>query len=147
MDRSRLLGYIFSFTATLAYSAVTVMGRWGVRELASPITGATISLITGTLLMSLITVRNTNIHLKGSKKGFIFFAIAGLLSAVGAIGFYSAVRTVDAIVAGPILASNAFITIAVVRVVLQRLERVTLRLILSSVLIVGGGLLITMNPF
>ena len=147
MNSDRLLGYTFAFGAALAYSAVTVMGRWGVRELASPITGATISLITGTLIMSLVTVRDTKIRLKGSKKGFILFAVAGLFSAVGAIGFYSAVSSVEAIVVGPIIASNAFITIAVVRVFLQRLERVTLRLIISSVLVVSGGILITINPF
>lgn len=145
MDSRVLRGYGFSLTTALCWGITAVLAKWGVTHLAPPLAGATIALLSGTILLTLAGGwKQSDNSLKG-KKGTVFFALGGMTAAAGVIGQYYALSFSPVTIVSPFVNSSPLLVLILVRLFLGRLERITPRLVAGALLIVAGGILIVLT--
>ncbi len=146
-----VLGRACAFGAALAYGGGMVLTRRGVGTLASPLVGATISLVAGTLVMSLITIRGikasniTRVSLKQNSRAIIFLLISGVAASLGVVASFFALSLTPVVVVSPILNTGLLFTFAWSHFFLAHRERITLKLIAGAILVVAGVILITIG--
>ena len=65
-------------------------------------------------------------------------ALSGILMGVGVSILYFALSKAPAVVVSPVFGLNVFVSMIIVRLFLQKLEKVNAQLVLGSLLVVGG---------
>jgi drug/metabolite transporter (DMT)-like permease len=138
MRRAPSLGYAFPLAAAMLYGIAQVLVKWGVSELAPPLIGATIGLFFGTLAFSVVNIRQLNLGLMTRKWGAGLFILSGVLAAMGVILQYMALTMTPVIVVSPITSTSPFLTLIFIHLFLQRLEKITPRLVVGVILVVLG---------
>ena len=143
---ARIWGYIFSFSSALCYGIGLVITKWGVSKLTTPLSGCIISLAFGFLTLFLLAVgKGININVKANKKAIGLISISGLLSAAGLFSLYSAMSMTPASVVSPLYGTHPLFTLLGVHFFLQRLEKITTHIVIGCLLVVIGGILITLG--
>ncbi|MFQ5825729.1 MAG: EamA family transporter [Dehalococcoidia bacterium] len=145
MRRAPSLRYAVPLAAAVIYAISQVLIKQGVSELAPPLTGATISLFFGTLAFSLVNIRGLNVGLAARKWGVFLFVLSGFLASVGVLLQYIALTITPVIVVSPLTNTNPLWTIIVIHLFLQRLEKITLRIVAGALLVVFGVAMISVG--
>ena len=78
-------------------------------------------------------------------KGYLWFGLSGIASASGVTLLYFALSKAPVVVISPVVAINPLITLTLAHFLLQRLERITKRTIMGTLLVVLGVLIITLS--
>lgn len=135
-----LSGYVYAFGAAASYGCAQVLTRYGVSQLAPPLVGVTLSLFWGTLGLALLSLGDLRTFPRGdsARRGLVLFSLAGVTGSAGVASMYIALSQAPVVVVAPVLGVNPLVTLLCAAVFLRGLERVTLRLILGSVLVVVG---------
>jgi drug/metabolite transporter (DMT)-like permease len=139
-----IIGIAFGIGAGLSYGVSSVLIKYGVGSLASPLVGAAVSLLSGTLGLSILGARGVKTDLS-KKKGIIFMLLAGVTAACGVISSFFALSMAPVVLVSPVQSTNPLFALLWSYLFLGRLERITPRLILGSVLVVTGVILITLG--
>jgi drug/metabolite transporter (DMT)-like permease len=142
---SALRGYIFAFSAAIAYAASQVVAREGVAEFDAPLVGTTIALAFGTAGFVLIALRNFGAPVSDFRRGALFFASAGIFSATGVSGMFLAVNQAEVVIVSPISSTHPLFTLLFAAIFLRDLERITLRVVVGGALVVAGVVLISVS--
>ena len=140
------LGYGFAMGAALSYGASQTVGKHVTTEYAPPLVGTAFALLFGLAYVSVMFHRHIPTDLKSSpRKGFLWFGLSGIASASGVTFLYFALSKAPVVVVSPVVAINPLITLTLAHLLLQRLERITKRTMLGTLLVVLGVVIITLS--
>ncbi len=142
IKKSRILGYLFGLLTALVWGAVAVVIKYQVSQIAPPFVVLTFALLFGILALSAATGKDFEIGIKTNKKAINLLLLSGFLTGIALVCLYSALAMAPVVVIQPIVATNPLITVLCVHLFLQRLERVTLQLVIGCFLVVTGGVLV-----
>lgn len=141
--RTTLVGLAFGFSAALAYGSSQVLARHGVSDLAPPLVGSFIALFWGTLGFSLMTVRSLGQRSANLRRGALYCALGGILSAAAVTLNFQALSRGDVVVVSPVTATNPLFTLIFASVLLRGIERITPRIVIGALLVVSGVVVLT----
>ena len=147
-DRKYLLGYLVALSAGAAYGGTNIVFKKAAEHLDSPLVITALSLLAGLVLLFPFTARSVSASpraLVADLGSLRSVALAGLAAGIGMNALYFALQKADAVVIGPIVASNPLITLLVAHIFISRLEKVTLRLVAGGVLAVIGVILVAVS--
>lgn len=146
--KGRLLpGYLFAAAAAFSYGTSQVVSRTVVREMASPLVTSTFSLIFGVLFLYLFLfpTLNRQIRQRNNRRGIILFMASGVASGVGVTSMYAGLAWAPVVVVSPVTAIHPLLAIGLSYFFLQHMERVTWRILVGALLVVGGVVTITLS--
>lgn len=138
--RQSLVGIAFGLAAAMAYGTSQVLTRHTVSAIAPPLVGTAIALAWGTAGFSVLSVRGLRQRSDRFWRGARFFILAGLFSATGVLLMFSALGRGEGevVVLSPVLATNPLFTLVFAALLLRGVERITPRVVLGALLVVGG---------
>jgi drug/metabolite transporter (DMT)-like permease len=143
--RDAILGRIFGIGAGLSYGISSVLIRQGVGDIAPPLVGAAIAMLSGTLGLFVLGGRGVKAGLAESRKAVVLLLCSGLAAACGITSSFFALSMAPVVVISPLQSTNPLFALLWSWLFLGRLERITPRLVLGSILVVSGVILITLG--
>ena len=140
------LGYAAAIGAAISYGAAQTIGKHVTTEYAPPLVGTAFALLFGFLYVSIMFHRHIPTDLRTSRRrGFLWFGLSGITSSTGVALLYFGLSKAPLVVVSPVVAISPLITLALAHVFLQRLERITRRTIMGTLLVVAGVVIITLS--
>ena len=136
-------GYVFGLAAALCFAIVGILVRSGLSGVATPLVGVTLALSSGTLTQGLFASRDFSSTMWNGK-GIIFLLLSGLASGVAATSYYFALDVTPVVIVAPLTGAAPLVTLFCAHLFLQRLERITWRIVFGTLLVVFGVIVITM---
>ena len=144
--RDAIIGRAFGIGAALAYGTSAVLVRQGVARLAPPLVGAAVSLLSGTIVLTIIGMRNLGVaNLVQNKKPIVFLLISGVVASLGVVSSFFALSMAAVVVVSPLQSTSPLFTLLLAHLFLGHLERITPKLVLGSILVVIGVILVTIG--
>jgi drug/metabolite transporter (DMT)-like permease len=140
-----LLGVLTSLLSIVSYGISQVVTKSLVSGAASPQVGAAITLATGTVVLFFVSVRSLGRDLRAPRRSLMWVGLAGLLASNGAMLSLIAQAKAPLTVVSPILAVNPLMTLVLTAIFLRQVERVTMRVVLGSLLVIGGVVLVILG--
>ena len=144
-NRPVVVGYVFAIAAAMSYGTTHFLARKLVSEVAPPLVTASFALLFGTLFLFLLTYRDIPMVKKAPGRAILFIILAGVFASSGVALMFSALSLEPVVTVSPIASIQPLIALALTHLFLQRLERVTLRIIVGAVLVTGGVVLIAVS--
>lgn len=146
MTTPLVLGYGAALSAALAYGVIPVIGKKLVTGVAEPAATAAYTLLFGTLVFALAIGARVPRDLRVTPQRALFMVIlGGTVMSQGVMLLYFALRYAPAVVVSPIISLNPLLAILLVHLFLQRMERITPRIVLGAALVVAGVIIITVG--
>jgi len=140
------LGYLAAIGAAAAYGASQTIGKHITTEYAPPLVGTAFALVFGLLFLSVIFHRQIPRDLRAShRRGLLWFGLSGIASSVGVSLLYFALSNAPVVVVSPVAAINPLATLLLAHLLLHRLEHITIRTVLGTVLVVAGVVIVTLS--
>ena len=143
--RNIIIGRALATGAALAYGSSAVLIRVGVVDLAPPLVGAALAMLSGTLVLALVGVGNPESNLRGKKRSVAFLLLAGVVGGFGVLSSFLALSMAPVVIVNPLQSINPLFTLLWAHLFLGQLEKITLRLLLGTLLVVVGITLITIG--
>jgi drug/metabolite transporter (DMT)-like permease len=143
--RDAIIGRAFGIGAALAYGSSSVLIRQGVTGLAPPLVGAAIGLLSGTLSLTIVGARGLRTNLTQKRRAIGFLLIAGVTAALGIMSSFFALSMAPVVIVSPLQSTSPLFTLLWSHLFLGKLEKITLRLVLGSILVISGVALITIG--
>ncbi len=143
--RQTLLGYGSALVAAASYGAGAIAAKKAVTDVASPMTTTAFALLFGTLIMLAALPRAYGEARSAPRRSVMFMALAGVAGVWG-VGFYHlALMVAPVVLVTPVANTYPLMTMVVIQLFMQRMERVTLRTALGAALVVAGVGLISVG--
>ena len=139
------LGILSSFAASASYGLGTVIARQAVSGAASPMVAALFSLLAGFGTMVLFSARHMGTDLKAPRRTYLNLGIAGAFAVLGIVLLYIALAIAPVAVVSPVSSLSPMFSLLFSHFFLQRMERVTLKIVLGTVLVLAGVVIITVS--
>ena len=139
------LGVLSSFAASASYGLGTVITRQAVSGGASPMVAALFSLLDGSATMVLFSARHLGTELKAPRRTYLNLGIAGAFAMLGIVLLYIALAIAPVAVVSPVSSLSPMFSLLFSHFFLQRMERVTPKIVLGTVLVLGGVVIITVS--
>ncbi len=137
--------YVFPLAAAACWGASGIIIKVGVSGLTSPLAGVPVSLFFASLMLALPARKDFNISLAGNWRNIGFIPLAGMTSSLAVISQYFALSMLPVVIATPLWSIQPLITILLAHLFLQKLERVTGRIVLGAFLVLFGVILIILG--
>jgi transporter family protein len=132
------VGLLCAVAGAAAYGTGHVIARHVVTRAAPAPVTATYTLFFGMLFLFVISVPHINRDFQAPRSALIMMALAGVCSSFGIFLMFSALARAPVMLASPIVATYPLIAMTFTHIFLQRLERVTLRMVLGAILVAVG---------
>ncbi|MBI4198099.1 MAG: DMT family transporter [Chloroflexi bacterium] len=141
-----LLGSFAAILAAVCYGSSQFLARQIVKNQDLPsLVVATFALLTGFVLLSFLSLKNIREDRRAPRKALLLMALAGFAASMGVAFNYTALSLAPVVVVAPISAASPLISLTLANLFLHRLERITLRIWLGAVLVVGGVILVVLG--
>lgn len=140
-----IIGRAFAVLSALGYAVGAVLAKQGITHLTSPLTGSAVSLLAATLVMGMIAGRRYEGNLGKKKASILFFFLAGLAAGAGALSSFIALSMAPVVIVIPIQNTYPLFALIFARIFLTKMEKISFRLILGTMFVVGGVALITIG--
>ena len=137
--------YSFALGAALCYGSSSVLAKNLITEYAPPLVIASFGHFFGGLIVLSLVARNLPSGLKAPKTYPGMMLLSGLCAAGAVIALYFGLSRAPVVVVAPIVSVNPLITLALAHLFLKRMEQITLRLIIGTLLVVGGVCLVVLG--
>ena len=145
-NRSVWIGYAAGLSAAVSYGAAQTLGKHITTEYAVPLVATAFALLFGFIYVSIMFSRHIAADLgKSPRKSFIFFGVSGVFSSAGVLSMYFALSKAPLVMVSPIFAINPLITLLLAHIFLNKLEKITTRTVLGTILVVSGVSIITLS--
>ena len=153
-DKIFLLGYLMALAAGASYGATNVMAKQAIEIYDSPLIVTAFSMFVGLFVIGPLVgistaksgvMRAKNQSLTQTLVSLRFVALAGLASGIAVNALYFAVQKADVVVISPIVASSPLVTLLLAHVFLTRIETITKRLAIGTVMAVSGVALVVVG--
>ena len=142
-------GGLLSLGITMALGAALLFGirdnlvRWAARGSDVPgFVAASASLVSATVVIAIVVLLRPNGVVR-VRQAFRPFVLSGLVYGVSYACLYSAFDRGRVTIVAPLVATESLWAVLISMVVLRRSERIGVRLLVASALVVGGGALIS----
>ncbi len=146
VKRDAIIGRAFGIGAALAYAISSVLIRQGLADLAPPLVGAAVGLLSGTLALAIIGTRNLGgAKLVQNKRSIVFLLISGVAASLGVVSSFFALSLAPVVLVSPLQSTSPLFTLLLSYLFLSHLERITPKLIMGSILVVLGAILLTIG--
>lgn len=136
----------YPIAASALAGATQVVRKFGLAAVPHPFLAAAVT-ATSSLIVSILTlwyVEKSQETWKMNRKCFWWFLAAGITISFGMVCIYYALDLGKVSVVIPIASTGPFFSLILTALFLRDVERVTLRIVLSAAMIVGGVLLLTL---
>ncbi|MBM2825053.1 MAG: family transporter [Dehalococcoidales bacterium] len=143
--RNSIIGIALGIGAALAYGTTSVLIRQGVAGLAPPLVGAAVSLFAGTLALTAIGVRGLGANIVQNRRAVGLLLIAGVFAGLGVVSNFFALSMAPVVIVSPVEAISPLFALLWSYLFLGQLERITLRIVLGSAIVVFGVVLIALG--
>ena len=145
-SESPWLGYAFGLIAGICYGAWSVIAKTAIRDYdIPPLLFAAIAFFFGTLMFAPVLAYDAPRAFRLSKRALGWFALSGVGSGAAIVALSFGLEKGDVTVVAPIVSISPLITLVLVRIFLERLERVSPTLVIGALLIVSGTVLVVVG--
>ncbi len=135
----RVFGYLAAAGAACAYGTVPALGRVAVTDFAIPLVSATYTMLVGFIVMGMFSSRSIPGMLRNApRRSLLLVALGGAAMSTGVSFLYLALSKAPVIVVSPVFSLTAVVSLVLAHLFLQRLERITLPLVLGTFFAVSG---------
>ena len=143
IERSLLIGSGLALVAAGLYGAGSVVAKKAMGDYdIPPVVFTSFSLLLGTLMVFALAQGNIRSDLRVPKRYLGFVMAAGVASGLGVTFLTLAVNRAPVAVVTPIAALNPIVTLILVHLFLQRLERISPRVVMGTLVAVIGVILV-----
>ena len=145
--RDALIGYGAAIGAAACYGTLAVLGRKIALDVAPPLVANTFSMILGTLVLFAIFQAQirADYKVRPSRKGWLFVALAGCASTWGVTFWFLALGKAPAILVAPLAGTSPLFALIMALIFLRGMERVTVRTVIGTLMVITGVALITLG--
>jgi len=144
-NRSRI-GLVSGLVAAASYGLSQMVSRRVVTETAPPLVTTAFALMFGLIFLSILFHRSLPGDIdRAPKRAWLFMVLAGLASTWGVLFLFFALSKSPVVLVSPATSINPLITMTLSHLFLQRLEKVTLRLVIGTLMIIGGATIIAVS--
>ena len=143
--KSDVIGYGAALGSAAGYSGMTVIAKTVVTDFAHPLVVASITSILGFLFLLPLTAQELPRTVRASRQSAMMYVLAGIAAGLGTICLLFSLERIDVVVALPLLSLGPLINLVIVRAFMQRLERLTIPLVLGTFVAVGGTVLVVVG--
>ena len=137
--------YTFALGAALCYGSSSVLAKNLITDYAPPLVIASFAHFFGGIIVLSFVARNLPSNLKTPKTYLGMMFLSGLCAAGAVIALYFGLSRAPVVVVAPIVSVTPLITLVLAHLFLQHMERITLRLIIGTLLVVGGVCLVILG--
>ncbi len=146
---SKIIHYRYLFypiTASIFYGVSVFLRKLGLNIVSSPILGATITLGTSWCMITifLFTSGSAKRLFQVKKQSFIYFIMGGISTCIGWLALFSALNIGKVVIVTPIATSYSLVTLLLSYLLLRKVERLSLKIVVATILIVGGVILLSL---
>ena len=144
-NRSRI-GLVSGLAAAASYGLSQIVSRRVVTETAPPLVTTAFALMFGLIILSILCHRILPGDIgRAPKRAWLFMVLAGLASTWGVLFLFFALSKSPVVLVSPATSINPLITMILTHLFLQRLERVTPRIVIGGLLIIVGAITVTVG--
>jgi len=136
--RGLIIGTAFSIGAALAWDVTAVLTRQILGGLTSPLTGAAVALLSGTLILGAISIKAREPDLKRKKRAIGLFVIAGAAAGSAVTMYFFALSMAPVAIIAPIAYSYPMFALLLSYLFLGQLEKITMRIVVGTIAVVAG---------
>ena len=136
--RDLIIGTAFSIGAALAWGVSAVVARQSLGGLTSPLTGAAIALLSGTLILGAISIKAREPNLRQKKKAVVFIVISGATAGSAVTMYFFALSMAPVAIIAPIAYSYPMFALLFSYLFLGQLEKITMRIVVGTIAVVAG---------
>ena len=142
-EKRLLSGYGLALVAAGLYGASSVVAKkaMGIHDIP-PVIFTAFSLLFGTIMLLVVAHHDIGSSLAIPKRYFVFIMAAGVSSGAAVTFLALALNRAPVAVVTPVLSLSPLVTLILVHLFLRRLERVTSRVILGTVIALTGVILV-----
>ncbi len=145
-NASSYTGYIFGLVAGICYGAWSIIAKTAITEFdIPPLLFAATAFFFGTIIFSPILAYDLPRALRSSRRAVVLFALSGVGSGSAIVALSFALEKGDVSVVAPIVSISPLITLVLVRLFLDRLERVSWRLVTGALIVVAGTVMVVVG--
>jgi drug/metabolite transporter (DMT)-like permease len=144
-DRKTIIGILLGIGAGLSYGVSSVLIKYSVGNLATPLVGASVSLFVGTIGLGIFGGRGFRGTAVNNRRGLVFLVLSGAAAACGILCMFFALNMAPVVVVTPLQSTNPMFALLFSYLFLGRLEKITPKLVAGSILVVTGVILITLG--
>ena len=145
ITRGVVLGYVCGLSAAVAYGSSTFMIKILVTDYATPLVTATFSVMFGLLMLAPLVASDVPRAFREHRRFATMFVFSGIAGGIGSLSIFFALERGDLMVVTPIISTSPLITLILAHLFLQRLEKLTIPIILGAILVVGGTALVVVG--
>jgi len=135
----------FPIMASIFYGVSVFFRKLGLNTVRSPILGATFT--SGTswciFMIALIKSGNRKDLFQVKKQSLIYFILGGVATCIGWFSLFTALSIGRVTIVTPIATSYSLVTLLLSYFFLRQVERITLKIVVATVLVVGGVVLLS----
>ncbi|MBI4328633.1 MAG: DMT family transporter [Chloroflexi bacterium] len=135
-------GTLLGLGAAGSYAVGQVVSKSVVSGVVQPQVATFFALLFGTLIISVFSARHLRADIHAPRSSFLFITLAGLCASSGVMGMFFALKNAPVVIISPIFALNPLVALILTSIFLQRLERVTVRMMAGGLLVVAGAALV-----
>jgi len=131
---------VFPFAAGAFYGIAHIFRKMGLNLIPDPILGATVQNVTAVTLFPLLALVQRNrqrVNLR-SKQAWLAFTLSGLSSIVGQLLLFGALNSGVVVIVSPLSSTSALFVLILTALFLRKIERVTWKIVLGALTIIGG---------
>ena len=143
--RTDPLGYLFGLGTGVCYGAMPVLSKTAVSDYAPPQLVAAITVGMGVVMVTSMGAPGIPRAFRSSRNGVAMFALSGLFGGAGLLSIMFGVKHSDVVIVTPIMSISPLVTLILVSVFLRRLERITVTLVLGTLVVVTGAVLVAVG--
>lgn len=143
--RDIIIGRTFALSAALAYAISAVLVRQGLAGMTPPLVGAAVSVLSGGLIIAIISSRRLESNLRQKKGSVVFLLLAGTAAGCGVLTSFLALSMAPVVIVSPLQSTSPLFALLSARLFLTRLETITFRLVLGTIFVVTGVILIAIG--
>ncbi len=145
---SRKIRYRYLFypvTASVFYGVSVFLRKLGLNIVSSPVLGATLTLGTSWCVVTLFlfTSGSAKRLFQVKKESLIYFILGGISTCIGWLALFSALNIGKVVIVTPIATSYSLVTLILSYLLLRKVERLSLKIVVATILIVGGVILLS----
>ncbi|MFC1968694.1 DMT family transporter [Chloroflexota bacterium] len=141
--------YVFPLAAATCFALNNIIVKLAVSSFGGPVAGAPVTIFFAMLVLAIParsafnTVTATNMN--ANRRSTVFIILAGMASSTAMILLYLALNLAPVVIVSPLSNTTPLWTILGAHLFLQRLERVTVRIVLGGLLVVASVAFITIG--
>ena len=145
LDRGFLLGCLVALGAAATYGVTDVLYKEIVDDYAPPLVVSSYALLFGVLGTTALAARDLGSVPRTPKRSALFLGLAGLSGGFGVTTLLIALSRARVIVVAPLTATSPIVTLVLAHLLLRRLERVSWRVGVGTLLVVTGVIMVVLG--